>query len=273
MVRPGRPGRQKAFCITGYRHITVRVHSLRPVRPARDRVVTLPLLRPAPAHGHRSRPSPTAGHARHLPPVHAPSTATRQVSSASSSQRISRSSRSSCRTRSSASSLATVPKSVALSAILACRVVSFSPMRVQLPLDALEFLLRGAGVRSRGTGRGRRRSRRRTAAAGGFHGGAAAFEVLVDPARQHPQGGVAEQREDPVGGALDEVAVVADDHQGSRPAVEEVLELGQGLDVEVVGGLVEEEHVGLVHQQPQELQPAALTAGQVADRRPLPSPW
>ncbi len=58
------------------------------------------------------------------------------------------------------------------------------------------------------------------------------------------------------------------DHRAG-PAVEEVLQLGQGLDVEVVGGLVEEEDVGLVHQQAQDLQPAALPAGEVADRRPL----
>ncbi len=58
------------------------------------------------------------------------------------------------------------------------------------------------------------------------------------------------------------------DHRAG-PAVEEVLQLGKGLDVEVVGGLVEEEDVGLVHQQAQDLQPAALTAGEVADRRPL----
>lgn len=58
------------------------------------------------------------------------------------------------------------------------------------------------------------------------------------------------------------------DHRAG-PAVEEVLQLGQGLDVEVVGGLVEEEDVGLVHQQAQDLQAAPLTTGEVADGRPL----
>lgn len=74
---------------------------------------------------------------------------------------------------------------------------------------------------------------------------------------------------DAVGGALDEVAVVADDDERARPAVEDVLQLGQGLDVEVVGGLVEEEDVGLVHQEAQDLEAAAFTAGEVADRGPL----
>ena len=124
------------------------------------------------------------------------------------------------------------------------------------------------------------RPRRRlpaTPSHGGGRGGAAAasshplaaLQVLVDTARQHPQRGVAEQREHPVRGPLDEEPVVGDHDHRTRPAVEEVLQLGQGLDVEVVGGLVEEEHVRLVHQQPQDLQPAPLTAGQVADRRPL----
>jgi hypothetical protein len=71
----------------------------------------------------------------------------------------------------------------------------------------------------------------------------APLDVLVDTARQHPQRGVAEQGEDLVGGALDEEPVVGDDDHRPRPAVEYVLQLRQGLDVEVVGGLVEEEDV------------------------------
>lgn len=62
---------------------------------------------------------------------------------------------------------------------------------------------------------------------------------------------------------------MGDDDHRAGPAVEEVLQLGQGLDVEVVGRLVEEQDVGLVHQQAQDLQPSPLAAGEVADRRPL----
>ncbi len=39
------------------------------------------------------------------------------------------------------------------------------------------------------------------------------------------------------------------------------------VDVEVVGRLVEQQHVGFVEQQPQELQPAPLAAGQVGQPR------
>ena len=71
---------------------------------------------------------------------------------------------------------------------------------------------------------------------------------------------VAGERVDVVADALDEVAVVADDDQRAGPAVEQVLERGQGVDVEVVGRLVEQQDVRLAHQQPHQLQPPALAA-------------
>ncbi len=58
---------------------------------------------------------------------------------------------------------------------------------------------------------------------------------------------------------------MADHDQRAGPAVEVVLDDGQGVDVEVVGGLVEEQDVGFGEQQPQQLQPAALPAGQVVE--------
>jgi hypothetical protein len=82
------------------------------------------------------------------------------------------------------------------------------------------------------------------------------------------QATIAEQAVDVVADALDEVAVVADDHERARPAVEQVLERGQRVDIKIVGPLVEQQHVGLGHQQPHQLQPTALAARQVADQRP-----
>ena len=87
------------------------------------------------------------------------------------------------------------------------------------------------------------------------------------PPGQVADAAVAGERVDVVAHALDEVAVVADDHQRARPAVEQVLERGQRVDVEVVGRLVEQQHVRLAHQQPHQLQPAALAAGEVAHER------
>ena len=60
---------------------------------------------------------------------------------------------------------------------------------------------------------------------------------------------------------------MGDDDQRARPAVEIVLDHRQRVDVEVVGRLVEQQHVRLVEQQPQELQPTALAAGQIVQRR------
>ena len=97
-------------------------------------------------------------------------------------------------------------------------------------------------------------------------------EVLLDPAGQVAQPAVAEQRHLAVADPLEQVAVVRDDDERAGPAVEEVLERRERLDVEVVRRLVEEQHVRLVHEQPGQLQPAALTAGEVPDPRLLAGP-
>ena len=127
-------------------------------------------------------------------------------------------------------------------------------------LRTLARIGRSAGVSAKitGVGRGWARAARREG------------EVLVDAAGQVAQPAVAEHRDEPVADALEEVAVVRDHEQRAGPAVEQVLERGERLDVEVVGRLVEQQHVRLGHQQAHQLQPAPLAAGQVADRRPLP---
>ena len=91
-------------------------------------------------------------------------------------------------------------------------------------------------------------------------------QVLVDAAGQVPQPAV-EDRVLLVGDALEEVPVVRDDDQGARPGVEQVLDGGEHVGVDVVGRLVEQQHVGLGEQDEHQLQPALLPAGEVADRR------
>ena len=54
------------------------------------------------------------------------------------------------------------------------------------------------------------------------------------------------------------------DHRAG-PAVEQVLELAQRVDVQVVGRLVQQQHIRLCHEHTRELQPTPLAAGQVAD--------
>ncbi|BAS08009.1 conserved hypothetical protein [Arthrobacter sp. Hiyo4] len=62
---------------------------------------------------------------------------------------------------------------------------------------------------------------------------------------------------------------MADHHEGARPAVKDVFDGCEGVGVEVVGGLIEHQHVRLPHQQAQELEAPALTTGQIPDRGPL----
>jgi hypothetical protein len=54
---------------------------------------------------------------------------------------------------------------------------------------------------------------------------------------------------------------VAYDDDRPRPTVEQVLEYGQGLDVQVVRGLIQQEDVRLGHQQPKQLQSPPFTTG------------
>ena len=71
--------------------------------------------------------------------------------------------------------------------------------------------------------------------------------------------------DDPVGHGVDEVAVVADEQQGAGPGRQLLLEPGDGVDVEVVGRLVEDQHVGLGQQQTTEGDPHPPTARELGD--------
>ena len=59
-----------------------------------------------------------------------------------------------------------------------------------------------------------------------------------------------------------------DHHERARPAVEHVLQRGQRVGVEVVGRLVEQQYVRLVHKQSHQSEPSSLPAGEVGDGRP-----
>ena len=99
--------------------------------------------------------------------------------------------------------------------------------------------------------------------AGAGSRGLAVGQVLLDAAGQQVAAPAAGQRVGDIADPFEEIPVVGDDDQGAGPAVQVVLDDGERVDVEVVGGLVEQQHVRLVEQQPQELQPTPLTAGQV----------
>ena len=73
--------------------------------------------------------------------------------------------------------------------------------------------------------------------------------------------------ENPLGGVVEEVAVVRHRHHGPRVAHQELLQPVDRLGVEVVGRLVEQQHVGVGQQQLAQRDAALLAARQVADHR------
>jgi len=72
--------------------------------------------------------------------------------------------------------------------------------------------------------------------------------------------------DDPVGDAVEEVAVVRDEDDRADEALERRLERLDRVDVEVVRRLVEDEQVRTAHHQEQELEARALAAAQQAVR-------
>lgn len=64
---------------------------------------------------------------------------------------------------------------------------------------------------------------------------------------------------------LDEPEVMADQHQTALKVVDGICQSVDGLDVQVVGGLVQEEHVGVLPGQPGQTHSALLPIRQVPD--------
>ena len=73
--------------------------------------------------------------------------------------------------------------------------------------------------------------------------------------------------DDPRGNRLQKIPVVRDEDQRSRKALQKFLQPPDRFGVEVVGGLVEQEEVGLRGQRPAERDATLLAAGQRADHR------
>ncbi|ELP47394.1 30S ribosomal protein S5 [Mycobacterium avium subsp. paratuberculosis S5] len=74
-------------------------------------------------------------------------------------------------------------------------------------------------------------------------------------------------------GAVQEPAVVRDDHRAAREIHQRVLQRAQGLDVQVVGRLVQQDQVAALLEGERQVEPVAFAAGQHAGRllliRPL----
>ena len=55
-------------------------------------------------------------------------------------------------------------------------------------------------------------------------------------------------------------------HERARPRVQVLLEHVERVEVQVVGGLVEEQEVGCLHQHEEQLESTPLSSGKVPDR-------
>lgn len=71
--------------------------------------------------------------------------------------------------------------------------------------------------------------------------------------------------EDPAGDVVEEVAVVGDRHHGAGEVVQEMLQPGHRVGVQVVGRFVQQQHVGSRQQQAAQRYAALFAAGQVLD--------
>ena len=66
---------------------------------------------------------------------------------------------------------------------------------------------------------------------------------------------------------------MADYHQTALEVVEKLFKHPQGLNIEIVGRLVEDQHIGLVDQRTQEIKAAAFTSAQAANPPILHVAW
>ena len=73
--------------------------------------------------------------------------------------------------------------------------------------------------------------------------------------------------EDPAGDVVEEVAVVGDRHDRALVLRQVLLQPGDRLGVEMVGGLVQQQQVRRAQQQPAQRHAPALAAGELARRR------
>jgi len=86
-------------------------------------------------------------------------------------------------------------------------------------------------------------------------------EVALEPSHLR----VALERQDVRGDAIQEPAIVGDDHRAPGEAQDSLLERAQRVDVEIVGRLVEQQDVAAAAQQLRQMQPVSLSAGELAD--------
>ena len=69
---------------------------------------------------------------------------------------------------------------------------------------------------------------------------------------------------DPPGDPIEEIAVVGDKHQGPAKTLQKALQPLHPMGIEVVGGFIQQQHIGIGHQGSGQGHPLAIAPGEVA---------
>lgn len=101
--------------------------------------------------------------------------------------------------------------------------------------------------------------------------GLAAFHVLVIRQAGHggPGGGLPPQglqMDDDIGGVSDQGFIVGDEEHGPGPGLEKLLQKLKGLQVQIIGRLIQQEQLRLLCQKPGQLELHPLAAGQLPQK-------
>ena len=91
------------------------------------------------------------------------------------------------------------------------------------------------------------------------------FFVVLEVAFEPFDMAVAFEGEDVGGDAVEEPAVVADDHGAAGEILQRLFQRAQRIDVEIVGRFVEQQHVGAGLQHLGQMHAVAFAAGERAD--------
>ena len=73
------------------------------------------------------------------------------------------------------------------------------------------------------------------------------------------------QRKDTPDNTVQKIPVMGNHNHNSVKGIQVILQHVQGLDVQIIGGLVKDQHIGGLHQDAEQIQPPALPAGQLPD--------
>src|SRR5262249_54475436 len=89
------------------------------------------------------------------------------------------------------------------------------------------------------------------------------LQVLVDPAPEKRQPPIPQQGHHMIRHPLQEIPIMTHHHDRPFPPVQQVFQAGQRIHIKIVSRLIQQQHIGLPHQDSQQLHPSPLPARQL----------